>query len=69
MTLADIASFLRKKGLTFLGFELDVDVRGAYRARFSNDPAGTDLGKWQTFEEENPATFAGMYQFWVQKTA
>jgi len=26
----------------------------------------TDLGCWHTFESENPDTFIGMYQFWVQ---
>ena len=29
----------------------------------------TDLALWDQFEEENPRTFVGMYQFWVQKTA
>jgi len=29
----------------------------------------TDLGQWQIFENENPDTFAGMYQFWIQKPA
>ena len=28
----------------------------------------TDLGQWHLFETENPDTFGGMYQFWVQKT-
>ena len=27
----------------------------------------TDLDSWHMFETENPTTFAGMYQFWVQK--
>jgi len=26
-----------------------------------------DLSLWDTFERENPDTFIGMYQFWVQK--
>jgi hypothetical protein len=31
-----------------------------------NDPY--DLDKWQDYERENPAAFAGMYNFWCQKT-
>jgi hypothetical protein len=27
----------------------------------------TDLASWDDFEREQPNTFAGMYQFWVQK--
>ena len=39
----------------------------AYRSRFPDDPATTDLDRWHTFETSHPATFVGMYQFWVQK--
>ena len=28
----------------------------------------TDLGQWHRFETENPDIFAGMYNFFVQKT-
>jgi hypothetical protein len=38
-----------------------------YRRRFPQDKAMTDLACWDTFEREHPHTFAGMYQFWVQK--
>jgi hypothetical protein len=27
----------------------------------------TDLHRWHAFEMQNPATFRGMYQFWVQR--
>jgi hypothetical protein len=27
----------------------------------------TDLACWDRFERDNPSTFSGMYQFWVQK--
>jgi hypothetical protein len=26
-----------------------------------------ELGLWHVFESENPATFLGMYQFWIQE--
>jgi len=67
MTLTGIETFLRDNGLTFLGFEIDRDVVRAYRRRFPDDPAATDLAQWQIFEHENPHTFGGMYQFWIQK--
>jgi len=67
MMLKPIEAFLKENGLTFLGFEVDAQVLNAYRARFQDDPTATNLSNWDTFENENPATFVGMYQFWVQK--
>ena len=52
-------------GLTFLGFA--GPAAQAYRARFPDDPAMTDLDRWHAFETENPMAFVNMYQFWVQK--
>lgn len=69
VTLAGIDAYLRAKQLTLLGFEVNPSVLQAYRQRFPNDPAATDLGQWQVFETENPDTFSGMYQFWLQKPA
>jgi len=69
VTLAEIDDYLRAKGLTLLGFEINPSVLHAYRQRFPNDPAATDLGQWQIFEQENPDTFSSMYQFWIQKPA
>jgi hypothetical protein len=67
MNLGEIGAFLDKNALSLLGFEIDVNVLHAYRARFPDDQAATDLGRWQIFENENPDTFANMYQFWIQK--
>ena len=69
LTLAEIELFLRENNLTFIGFEIASDVLHAYRSRFPDDRAATDLARWQAFEDENPDTFAGMYQFWTQKRA
>ncbi|WP_295141050.1 tetratricopeptide repeat protein [uncultured Reyranella sp.] len=66
-TLTEIELFLRENDLTFIGFEIASDVVHAYRSRFPDDRAATDLARWQIFETENPDTFAGMYQFWIQK--
>ena len=37
------------------------------RLRFPQDKATRDLDLWYIFETENPRTFIGMYQFWVQR--
>lgn len=67
MALAGIAGFLRDNGLRFLGFEIGAHVLRAYGRRFPDDPAATDLGHWEAFENDHPETFSGMYQFWIQK--
>jgi 2-polyprenyl-3-methyl-5-hydroxy-6-metoxy-1,4-benzoquinol methylase len=65
--LASIDAFLHDNNVAFLGFDIDGDVLHAYKQRFPNDRPATNLGQWQTFENENPDTFIGMYQFWIQK--
>jgi Flp pilus assembly protein TadD/SAM-dependent methyltransferase len=67
LTLDQIGSFLSDSGLRFIGFELDPMVLHEYRTRFSGDPAGLNLCNWARFEADNPDTFKGMYDFWVQK--
>ncbi len=67
--LHEIAAFLRENGLTFLGFETDKATLQAYRRRFPDDAAATNLDHWQTFENDNPETFTRMYMFWIQKAA
>lgn len=67
MRLPAIAAFLKDNGLTFLGFETDDATMRAYRRRFPEDLAATNLDHWQAFESDNSASFAGMYRFWIQK--
>ena len=67
MRLPAIAAFLRDNGLTFLGFETDNATLQAYRRRFPDDAAATNLHHWDVFENDKPDTFARMYVFWVQK--
>ncbi|NOU01552.1 MAG: tetratricopeptide repeat protein [Gallionella sp.] len=68
MTIPGIEAFLGENKLSFLGFQVKAKVLAAYNARFPNDPAAIDLSQWQIFEHENPDTFIGMYQFWLQKS-
>jgi hypothetical protein len=67
LTLGQIESFLAELGLHFIGFELDPRVLLQYRARFTDDPSGTNLRNWARFEADNPDTFTAMYQFWIQR--
>jgi 2-polyprenyl-3-methyl-5-hydroxy-6-metoxy-1,4-benzoquinol methylase len=67
LTLPQIEEFLRRHELTFLGFDVEPRILTRYRARFPDDAAMTNLAQWHLLETEHPTTFAGMYQFWVQK--
>lgn len=68
-TIPQIKDFLAASELEFIGFEHDADVLVRYRAQFPDDPACTNLDHWHEYEQQNPFTFAGMYQFVVQKQA
>jgi len=67
LTIPEISSFLSGHGLKFIGFQLPPRILHAYRDRFPDDRIMTNLDHWQQFETGQPDTFAGMYQFWVQK--
>jgi tetratricopeptide (TPR) repeat protein/SAM-dependent methyltransferase len=67
LMLPQIKAFLTAHDLRFLGFVVDRAVIARYRQRFPEDPAATDLNRWDRFEAEHPAMFGRMYQFWVQK--
>src|SRR5262249_8529178 len=67
LSLPAIKSFLADHTLQFLGFETDEPTVRRYMSRFPHDRAGIDLDCWHLYETENPRTFLGMYQFWVQK--
>ena len=67
-TLPQIEEALNDLGLKFLGFELRQSwVRNGFRKLYPEKDALVSLPLWHQFELKNPATFAGMYQFWVQK--
>lgn len=66
-TLLQIADALRDLELEFLGFELsDPEIKNSYRAQMPGDPTASSLHNWHEFEQGNPETFRGMYQFWVR---
>lgn len=70
-TLSELGKIFDSRGLTFLGFFLSDNVPqeifDRYFHQFPADPQATNLDNWAIFEQENPDTFRGMYQFWIQK--
>ena len=65
-TLPQIQHCLDELGLKFCGFE-DKDIARQFKHSFGEEADACDLALWHQFEEENPHSFAGMYQFWCQK--
>ena len=66
-TLPRIKALLDELNLDLIGFMLEAGVLSAYRRRFPADTRATDLDCWERFETDHPATFVGMYEFFVQK--
>ena len=65
-TIPLIKDHLSQLGLKFCGFESPRIVSHfKLTNKFAEDPYNLDL--WHAYEELNPATFGGMYQFWCQK--
>jgi SAM-dependent methyltransferase len=65
-TLPDVEALLADLSLDFLGFEFaDTGTLPSFRERFPGPGMPRSLAAWHTYEQENPHTFRGMYQFWV----
>jgi SAM-dependent methyltransferase len=64
-TIPRLHTFLGKNKLRFLGFEVNGAVRDRFAQRFARE-SEADLLLWHEFEVDNPDTFKGMYQFYVQ---
>ena len=65
-TLLQIQHCLDELGLKFCGFENN-DIVKQFKHFFGEEVDACDLSLWHQFEEENPRTFASMYEFWCQK--
>ncbi|MBF0384220.1 MAG: class I SAM-dependent methyltransferase, partial [Magnetococcales bacterium] len=66
-TLTQIAEAVEKLGLVFLGFEMgNAKVMRRFRKENPAKDSLASLQLWSQFEQQNPDTFKGMYQFWVQ---
>ena len=65
-TLPQIQHCLHELGLKFCGFK-DTNIVSRFKHSYGKSSDACDLSLWHQFEEQNPHTFAGMYQFWCQK--
>ena len=65
-TIPHIAHCLEELGLKFCGFG-NQDIISNFRVFNGKDANIYDLNLWHKYEESNPKTFIGMYQFWCQK--
>ena len=53
--------------LYFIGFEIAAHVLQQFSDRFGAEASPANLDLWHVFENDNPETFRGMYQFWIRK--
>ena len=65
-TLLQIKKCLDKLGLKFCGFTNKKQILN-FREFYRKDEDICDLALWHQYENSNPNSFAGMYQFWCQK--
>jgi tetratricopeptide (TPR) repeat protein len=67
-TLPEIKLALKGLGLRFLGFEMNNNhIMRRFRELYQEKDALVSLSRWHNFELQNPLTFSGLYEFWVQK--
>ena len=65
-TIPQIQDCLSELGLKFCGFEADRIVQ-SFKLKNTGADDPYDLCKWHSYEEANPLSFVGMYEFWCQK--
>lgn len=70
MTLPQIKDMMDRLGLVSIKvLTHSPDILFKYDKMFPNDVNRKTFENWEKFEKKYPLTFAGMYQFWCQKTA
>ena len=66
-TVPDLKAMLERQGLAFCGFiGLRPTVFQQFQRRFPEPASLTDMDCWTAFEDENPDSFIGMYEFWCR---
>ena len=65
-SINSLKKLLANSKLLFKGFILPSGIGSYYKSSFPEDSDMTSLDNWSKFEESNPNTFRGMYQFWAQ---
>lgn len=66
-SISQIQECISQLGLKFCGFE-DRHAITSFRQFFDDDSDAYDLNLWDQLEHQKPDIFAGMYQFWCQKS-
>ncbi len=66
-TLPRIAAAIDQLGLQFLGMVCDDALKQRYLAFNPADGRALSLEGWDRFEQANPGSFNGMYQFWLHR--
>ena len=66
-SIPEIASTLATADLEFVGFQFSDPAVPTHYAQAHPAAPPNDLDQWHIFEQSNPGTFTGMYQFWCQK--
>lgn len=64
-TLLQIKAILDRLDLHFCGFEINKEIQ-KFKLIHPNPASAINLDTWSLYENENPTTFNGMYQFWCQ---
>ncbi|MEJ2042571.1 MAG: methyltransferase domain-containing protein [Reinekea sp.] len=62
----ELQQWMATEDLNFLGFILSSATRAGYRNLYPEDTRMTNLDNWQIYEQQHPAAFATMFQFYVQ---
>ena len=65
ITLPQLGEIMDSLGLELVAFGVNRRLRTAYQKMFSGAP--DTLENWHRFEQANPDTFSGMYQFWCRR--
>jgi len=66
-TINQIQKSLSDLKMKFCGFEADTMTVSNFKLTNFGEDDLYDLNKWEEYEQKNPRTFLGMYQFWCQK--
>ena len=66
-TIPQLQECLDELGLKFCGFENKKAIVSEFREFHGQESDIYDLALWHQFEESNPSTFIGMYQFYCQR--
>ena len=64
--LSQISQMISDFELEFLGFTNE-KIKKKYSKKFPEDKENIILENWNKFENLEPGTFIGMYNFWLRK--